>query len=235
MPNMWRCQRASACLGPEGYDSARAAALPETFFTVWANLFGHGRFREGESVLIHGGTSGIGTTAIQLAKAFGGKVFATAGSAEKCAACLRLGADAAINYREQDFVAAVREATGKRGVDVGAGHGRRPYFARNLRVLAQDGRLVLIAFLGGEVAESVDLRPIMVKRLTVTGSTMRPRTTARRARSPPRWRRRCSPSSRPGASRPVMAAEFPLEQAAEAHRLMESSSHIGKIVLKVAV
>jgi NADPH2:quinone reductase len=219
---------------PEGYDSARAAALPETFFTVWANLFGHGRFREGESVLIHGGTSGIGTTAIQLAKAFGGKVFATAGSAEKCAACLRLGADAAINYREQDFVAAVREATGKRGVDVVLDMVGAPYFARNLRVLAQDGRLVLIAFLGGEVAESVDLRPIMVKRLTVTGSTMRPRTTAEKGEIAAALEAKVWPLLSAGRIGPVMAAEFPLEQAAEAHRLMESSSHIGKIVLKVA-
>ena len=219
---------------PEGYDSARAAALPETFFTVWANLFGHGRFREGESVLVHGGTSGIGTTAIQLAKAFGGKVFATAGSAEKCAACLRLGADAAIDYRGQDFFEAVREATGKRGVDVVLDMVGAPYFARNLRVLAKDGRLVLIAFLGGEVAESVDLRPIMVKRLTVTGSTMRPRTTAEKGEIAAALEAKVWPLLSAGRIAPVMAAEFPLAEAAKAHRLMESSAHIGKIVLKVA-
>ena len=219
---------------PEGYDSARAAALPETFFTVWANLFGHGRFRAGESVLIHGGTSGIGTTAIQLVKAFGGRVFATAGSAEKCAACLRLGADVAIDYRAEDFVEAVRDATEKRGVDVVLDMVGAPYVARNLRVLAKDGRLVLIAFLGGEVAERVDLRPIMVKRLTVTGSTMRPRTTAEKGEIAAALEAKVWPLLSAGRIAPVMAAEFPLERAAEAHRLMESSAHIGKIVLKVA-
>ena len=219
---------------PDGYDSARAAALPETFFTVWANLFGHGRFAPGESVLIHGGTSGIGTTAIQLAKAFGARVFATAGSAEKCAECLRLGADAAINYREQDFVEAVRDATGKRGVDIVLCMVGAPYFARNLRVLAKDGRLVLIAFLGGEVAEKLDLRPIMVKRLVVTGSTMRPRTTAEKGEIAAGLEAKVWPLLAAGRIAPVMHAEFPLAQAAEAHRLMESSTHVGKIVLKVA-
>ncbi|MCS6932297.1 MAG: NAD(P)H-quinone oxidoreductase [Acetobacteraceae bacterium] len=219
---------------PEGYDSARAAALPETFFTVWANLFGHGRFRAGESVLVHGGTSGIGTTAIQLARAFGGRVFATAGTAAKCAECLRLGAEAAINYREEDFVEAVRAATGRRGVDVVLDMVGAPYFARNLRVLAQDGRLVLIAFLGGEVAESVDLRPIMVKRLTVTGSTMRPRSSAEKAAIAAALEEKVWPLLSAGRIAPVMAAEFPLERAADAHRLMESSAHVGKIVLKVA-
>jgi NADPH2:quinone reductase len=219
---------------PAGYDSARAAALPETFFTVWANLFGHGRFSPGDSVLIHGGASGIGTTAIQLAKAFGGTVFATAGSAEKCAACLRLGADAAINYREQDFVDAVRDATGKRGVDVVLCMVGAPYVARNLRVLAKDGRLVLIAFLGGEVAEKLDLRPIMLKRLVVTGSTLRPRTTAEKGEIAAGLEAKVWPLLAAGRIAPVIHAEFPLAQAADAHRLMESGAHIGKIVLKVA-
>jgi NADPH2:quinone reductase len=219
---------------PAGYDSARAAALPETFFTVWANLFGHGRFAPGESVLIHGGTSGIGTTAIQLAKAFGGRVFTTAGSAEKCAECLRLGADLAINYRDQDFVDAVREATGKRGADVVLCMVGAPYAARNLRVLAKDGRLVLIAFLGGETVDHLDLRPIMVKRLTVTGSTMRPRTTAEKGEIAAGLAAKVWPLLDAGRVAPVVHAEFPLAQAAEAHRLMESSTHVGKIVLRVA-
>jgi NADPH2:quinone reductase len=219
---------------PDGFDSARAAALPETFFTVWANLFGHGRFAAGESVLIHGGTSGIGTTAIQLAKAFGGTVFATAGSAEKCAECLRLGADVAIDYRQQDFVEVVRDATAKRGVDVVLCMVGAAYVTRNLRALAKDGRLVLIAFLGGEVAEQLDLRPIMVKRLTVTGSTMRPRTTAEKGEIAAGLEAKVWPLLAAGRIAPVMHAEFPLDRAADAHRLMESSAHVGKIVLKVA-
>jgi NADPH2:quinone reductase len=219
---------------PDGFDSARAAALPETFFTVWANLFGHGRFAAGESVLVHGGTSGIGTTAIQLAKAFGGTVFATAGSAEKGAECLRLGADVAINYREQDFVEMVRDATARRGVDVVLCMVGAPYAARNLRALAKDGRLVLIAFLGGEVADKLDLRPIMVKRLSVTGSTMRPRTTAEKGEIAAGLEAKVWPLLAAGRVAPVMHAEFPLERVADAHRLMESSAHVGKIVLKVA-
>ncbi len=170
---------------PRGFDAVRAAAVPETYFTVWANLFGTahsagGRLRPGETVLVHGGTSGIGVTAIQLAKEFGSTVLATAGSAAKCAAMRGFGADAAIDYRTQDFAVEVKRATGGRLCDVVLDMVGAPYFARNLRCLRMDGRLVLIAFLGGEVAEQADLRPIMLKRLTVTGSTMRPRSTAQK-------------------------------------------------------
>ncbi|MBR0651682.1 NAD(P)H-quinone oxidoreductase [Roseomonas terrae] len=219
---------------PAGYDATRAAALPETFFTVWANLFGHGRLQDGETVLIHGGTSGIGVTAIQLAKAFGARVFATAGSDDKCAACLRLGADAAINYRTQDFAEEVRSLTGKKGVDVILDMVGGSYFQRNLRSLAMDGRLVLIAFLGGPEAEKADLRPIMVKRLTVTGSTMRPRTTMQKGKLAAALEAKVWPILAKGACGPEIFRVFPLAEAAEAHRLMESSTHIGKIMLKVA-
>lgn len=219
---------------PAGFDAAQAAALPETFFTVWANLFGHGRLAAGETVLVHGGTSGIGVTAIQLAAAFGARVFATAGSAEKCVACLDLGAALAINYREQDFVEEVKRATGGRGVNVVLDMVGAPYFARNLRCLALDGRLVMIAFLGGNEAERVDLRPIMVRRLTVTGSTMRPRTTAEKGAIATELEARVWPLLAAGRCAPRIHATFPLERVVEAHRLMESSTHIGKILLEVA-
>jgi NADPH2:quinone reductase len=226
---------AAQCLPwPRGFDAVRAAALPETYFTVWANLFGHGRLAAGETALVHGGTSGIGVTAIQLARAFGATVYATAGSAEKCAACVKLGAAAAINYREQDFVAEVKRLAGGRGVDVVLDMVGGPYFARNLRCLAMDGRLVLIAFLGGSKAEAVDLVPIMTRRLTVTGSTMRPRTTAQKAAIAQALREKVWPILEAGRAGPVIHATFPLAEAAAAHRLMESSAHIGKIVLKVA-
>ncbi|MGG5810307.1 NAD(P)H-quinone oxidoreductase [Falsiroseomonas sp. CW058] len=218
---------------PDGYDAPRAAALPETYFTVWANLFGHGRLAPGESVLVHGGTSGIGVTAIQLAKAFGATVYATAGSAEKCAAILRFGADAAIDYKAQDFAAEVKGLTGGKGVDVVLDMVGAPYFARNLRCLKLDGRLVMIAFLGGHVAESADLRPIMVKRLTVTGSTMRPRSTAEKGAIAAALEAKVWPMLAAGKAGPHIHATFPLAQAAEAHRLMESSAHVGKIMLTV--
>jgi hypothetical protein len=157
-----------------------AAALPETFFTVWANLFGHGKLAAGETALVHGGTSGIGTTAIMLGTAMGAKIIATAGSDEKCAECLKLGAVAAINYRSQDFVEEVKRATDGALVNVVLDMVGGPYMQKNLRCLAMDGRLVFIAFLGGEMAENLDLRPIMLKRLVVTGSTMRPRSTAQK-------------------------------------------------------
>ncbi|RVT99150.1 NAD(P)H-quinone oxidoreductase [Rhodovarius crocodyli] len=219
---------------PKGYDAVRAAALPETFFTVWANLFGHGKLKQGETVLVHGGTSGIGTTAIMLAKAFGARVFATAGSAEKCAECLKLGADAAINYREQDFVAEVKALTEGRLCDVILDMVGADYFARNLRCLGTDGRLVIIAFLGGEIAEKVDLRPIMLRRLTVTGSTMRPRTTAQKGRIAMDLAEEVWPRLDAGDLAPVIHTVLPLERAAEAHALMESSAHVGKIMLTVA-
>jgi NADPH:quinone reductase len=226
---------AAQCLPwPKGYDALRAAALPETYFTVWANLFGHGRLAAGETVLVHGGTSGIGVTAIQLAKAFGAKVFATAGSAEKVAACLRLGADAAIDYRAQDFVEEVKRLAGGRGVDVVLDMVGAAYFQRNLRCLAMDGRLVLIAFLGGHEVEKADLRPVMLKRLTATGSTMRPRSTAQKGAIAAELEARVWPILAEGRAGPVIHATFPLREAAKAHALMESSAHIGKIMLQVA-
>ncbi len=218
---------------PDGYDAIRAAALPETYFTVWANLFGHGRLQAGETVLIHGGTSGIGVTAIQLAKAFGATVFTTAGSAEKVKACLELGADAAIDYKSQDFVEEVKKLTGGKGLHVVLDMVGAPYFGKNLRCLKLDGRLVMIAFLNGHVAESVDLRPIMVKRLTVTGSTMRPRTTAEKGAIARDLEAKVWPLLAKGQCAPRIFRTFPLAQAAEAHRLMESSAHIGKIMLTV--
>lgn len=226
---------AAQCLPwPKGYDAIRAAALPETFFTVWANLFGHGRLQAGETVLIHGGTSGIGVTAIQLAKAFGARVIATAGSEAKCEACRKLGADAAVNYRTEDFVEAVKRETGGKLVDVVLDMVGAAYFGRNLRCLAMDGRLVLIAFLGGYEAEKVDLRPIMTRRLTVTGSTMRPRSTAQKGAIAAALREKVWPLLDAGKVAPPIHKVFPLDQAAAAHALMESSTHIGKIVLKVA-
>ena len=219
---------------PAGYDALRAAALPETFFTVWANLFGHGQLQPGETALVHGGTSGIGVTAIQLARAFGARVFATAGSDDKCAACLRFGAEAAINYRTQDFAEEVRRLTAKKGVDVILDMVGAAYFQRNLRSLAWDGRLVIIAFLGGFEVEKADIRPIMLKRLTVTGSTMRPRTTAQKGKIAAGLEAKVWPMLAAGKFAPEIYRTFPLDQAAEAHRLMESSAHIGKIMLTVA-
>ncbi len=224
---------AQALPWPEGFDAIQAAAVPETLFTVWANLFGHGRLAEGETALVHGGTSGIGVTAIKLAKAFGARVFATAGSPEKCEAMLSFGADAAIDYRQQDFVAEVKKlAPG--GVDVVLDMVGGDYFQRNLRCLGRDGRLVLIAFLGGHEVEKADLRPIMLKRLTVTGSTMRPRTTAEKGAIANALREKVWPLLAKGECAPVIHAIFPMAEAAKAHALMESSAHIGKIMLRVA-
>jgi NADPH:quinone reductase len=216
---------------PKGYDAVRAAALPETAFTVWANVFQMGRLAKGEKLLVHGGTSGIGVTAIQLAHEFGATVYATAGSAEKCAACVRFGADAAINYREQDFGQEIRTLTGGKGVDVILDMVGGPYLQRDIRALSMDGRLVLIAFLEGSVAEKFDFMQIMTKRLTVTGSTMRPRTAAQKAAIAAELRAKVWPVLDAGRCAPVIHATFPLAQAAEAHRLMESSAHIGKIML----
>ncbi len=216
---------------PTGYDAVKAAALPETSFTVWANVFQMGRLAAGEKFLVHGGTSGIGVTAIQLAHEFGATVYATAGSDDKCAACVRLGADAAINYRDKDFAAEIRTLTGGKGVDVILDMVGGPYIQRDIRSLGMDGRLVLIAFLGGSVAEKFDFLQIMTKRLTITGSTMRPRTTAQKAAIAADLRARVWPVLNAGRCPPVIHATFPLAQAAEAHRLMESSAHIGKIML----
>jgi len=218
---------------PKGYDAVRAAALPETYFTVWANLFQGGRLTKGEKALIHGGTSGIGVTAIQLAHEFGAAVYATAGSAAKCDACVRLGCDAAINYRTEDFAARIKELTGGRGVDVILDMVGGPYAMQNIRSLGMDGRLVLIAFLGGSKVENFDLVQIMVRRLTITGSTMRPRTTAQKGQIAAELREKVWPELDAGRCAPVIHATFPLAEVVEAHKLMESSQHIGKIMLTV--
>ncbi len=217
---------------PSGYDPVRAGALPETYFTVWANLFQRGRLVAGEFALIHGGSSGIGVTAIQLAREFGATVYATAGSDEKCAACRRLGA-VAINYRTQDFVEEIKRLAEGRGVDVVLDMVGAPYMARNVRVLAMDGRLVMIAFLEGSKVENFDFTPVMTRRLTVTGSTMRPRSTAQKGAIAGELREKVWPVLNAGRCAPLIHATFPLAQAAEAHRLMESSAHIGKIMLVV--
>jgi NADPH2:quinone reductase len=219
---------------PNGYDAIRAAALPETYFTVWVNLFMLGRLGSGERLLVHGGASGIGVTAIQLAVAFGATAFATVGSDARAEACRRLGAAAAINYRTQDFAAEVLRLTDGRGVDVVLDMVGAPYFPRNLRVLAQDGRLVLIAFLHGAKVESLDLTPIMQRRLTVTGSTMRPRSTAEKGTIARALREQVWPLLDRGSCGPVIHKVFPLAAAAAAHALMESGAHIGKVVLAVA-
>jgi len=219
---------------PDGFDAIRAGALPENHFTVWANLFGHGRLAPGESALVHGGTSGIGVTAIQLAHEFGSRVYATAGSAEKCGACVRLGADAAINYKEADFAQSIKEFTAGAGVNAVLDMVGGPYVARNLRSLAIDGRLVLIAFLGGAKVEALDLTTIMTRRLTVTGSTMRPRTVTQKAAIASALREKVWPVLSAGRCGPLVHEVFPMDRAADAHRLMESSAHIGKIMLRVA-
>jgi putative PIG3 family NAD(P)H quinone oxidoreductase len=217
---------------PAGYDMVRAAALPETFFTVWTNVFERGRLAAGENLLVHGGSSGIGTTAIQLGHAFGARVFATAGSPEKCEACRRLGADRAIDYRREDFVAAIAEATGGKGVDVILDMVGGDYIPRNLACLAVEGRLVQIAFLSGSKQE-IDLLPLMMKRQTITGSTLRPRTVAQKGAIAAALRDKVWPLLDAGRVAPVIHATLPLAKAADAHRLMESSAHIGKIVLVV--
>ncbi len=226
---------ATQCLPwPSGYDAVRAAALPETFFTVWANLFGHGRLVRGESMLVHGGTSGIGVTAIQLARESGGRVFATAGSDEKCAACVRLGAEAAFNYRTTDFAQRIAALTDGRGVDVILDIVGAPYFLRNLQSLAFDGRLVQVATQQGATVERLDLFLVMRRRLVITGSTMRPRTTAQKGAIADELRREVWPQLDAGRVAPVIHATFPLARAGDAHRVMESSVHVGKLVLEVA-
>ncbi len=218
---------------PQGLTLCEAAALPETFFTVWTNVFERGRLKAGETFLVHGGTSGIGTTAIQLAHAFGARVLATAGSDEKCAFCRKLGAEAAINYKTEDFVEVARRLTDGKGVDLILDMVGGAYFQRNLRALAVAGRLVQIAFQEGSRI-SCDLMPIMVKRLTVTGSTLRPRTVAEKGAIAAALRDKVWPLLEAGRVRPVIHKVFPLEEAAAAHALIESSTHIGKIMLAVA-
>lgn len=215
---------------PKGLSAAEAAGLPETLFTVWTNVFERGRLQTGERFLVHGGSSGIGTTAIQLAKAWGAIVFATAGSAEKARACLDLGADVAIDYREQDFAAVIKEKTGGRGVDLILDMVGGDYVARNIDTLAVDGRQVSIAFLKGAKVE-IDLQKVMAKRLTLTGSTLRPRSIAEKGAIAAALRAEVWPLIEAGRVKPVIHATFPLAQAAEAHALMESSAHVGKIIL----
>jgi NADPH2:quinone reductase len=217
---------------PKGCSLVEAAAIPETFFTVWANVFERGALAAGETLLVHGGASGIGTTAIQLGKAFGATVFATAGTRAKCAACERLGAARAANNRTEDFVTVVREATGGRGVDVVLDMVGGDYVARNLDVLATDGRLLQIAFLHGGVVQ-LNLVPIMQKRLTVTGSTLRPRSVEEKGRIARALKKRVWPLIERGAVRPVIHATFPLTEAAAAHEALERGDHVGKIVLTV--
>lgn len=222
---------AAQCLPvPQGLSLTEAAALPETFFTVWSNVFDRGGLKPGESFLVHGGSSGIGTTAIQLAKAFGAKVFTTAGSAEKCQACKDLGADVAIDYRTEDFAAAVREANSGKGVNLILDMVGGPYIARDVELLEPDGRLVFIAFLGGAKAE-INFQTVMVKRLTITGSTLRARDVGFKAAIAAQLQTQVWPLIESGQVKPQIFKTFPLEQAAEAHALMESSTHIGKIML----
>jgi len=222
---------AAQCLPwPEGFDAVHAAALPETFFTVYSNVFDRGRLKRGERFLVHGGSSGIGTTAIQLARAFGAEVYATAGSAEKCRVCADLGAARAINYREEDFVEVVTEATQGAGVDLILDMVGGDYIPRDIKALASEGRLVFIAFLHGPKAE-VNFLPVMLKRLTITGSTLRARDVAFKADIAQKLRRHVWPLLASGEVKVLVHQTFSLDQAAEAHRLMESSAHIGKIVL----
>jgi len=217
---------------PKGLSLVEAAALPEACFTVWTNVFERGALRPGEWLLVHGGASGIGTMAIQMARALGAVVLATAGTDEKCAACERLGARAAINYRAADFRVRVSELTGGRGVDVVLDMVGGDYTPRNLEALAAGGRLVQIAFLKGPRAE-IDWRTVMRKRLTLTGSTLRPRSPEEKGAIARALEARVWPLIEAGAIRPVVHATFPLEAAADAHRLLEAGTHIGKIVLQV--
>ncbi len=224
----------SNCLPvPQGFSMIEAAALPETFFTVWTNVFQRGHLVGGETLLVHGGSSGIGTTAIMLAKAFGAHVIVTAGTDEKCAACVKVGADHAINYRNQDFVAEVKKITDGKGADVILDMVGGTYVQRNYEAAAIEGRIVQIAFMQGYKIESLDMRAISAKRLTHTGSTLRPRTPAQKALIARELEEKVWPLLSKGAVRPVIEASFPLADAAKAHALMEASTHIGKIVLTV--
>ena len=217
---------------PAALDFVNAAAVPETFFTVWTNVFDRGRLKAGESALFHGGSSGIGTTAIQLAVARGARVFATAGSDEKRRACEQLGAERGINYKTEDFVAVIKDATTGRGVDLILDIVGGDYIARDLVALAVEGRLVVIGFMGGDTA-TLDFRRILGRRLTITGSTLRPRSPAEKGEIAAALRKEVWPLLEKGSVKPVVYRTFPLADAAAAHRLMESSQHVGKIVLTV--
>ncbi|HTN65409.1 MAG TPA: NAD(P)H-quinone oxidoreductase [Burkholderiaceae bacterium] len=218
---------------PRGLSALEAASLPETFFTVWSNVFDRARLAAGESLLVQGGSSGIGVAAIQIATALGHRVFATAGSDEKCRACEALGADLGINYRNMDFVEAVKTATAGKGVDVILDMVGGEYVPREIGCLADDGRLVLIALLGGSRA-TIDLGQVLRRRLTLTGSTLRPRPEPFKAAIADQLRQRVWPLIEAGKIKPVIYRAFPLEQAAQAHTLMESSAHIGKIMLAIS-
>lgn len=223
---------ASQCLPvPKGLSLEQAAALPETFFTVWSNVFDRAALQAGETLLIHGGSSGIGTSAIQMAKSLGATVIITAGSEEKCQACRELGADLAINYHEQDFVEEIKDFTQGKGVDVILDMVGGEYIAKNLKCAAPDGRIVNIAYLQGPVAK-VNFLPVMLKRLTLTGSTLRPQSSAAKAAIAQALLKQIWPKIEAGEIQPVMAQSFALEDAVKAHELMESNAHIGKIVLR---
>ena len=217
---------------PSGLSPLEAASLPETFFTVWSNVFDRAGLAGADTLLVQGGSSGIGVTAIQLASALGHRVFATAGSDEKCRACEELGAERAINYRSEDFVQVVKELTGGKGVDVILDMVGGDYVAREIACLADDGRIALIALLGGARA-TLDLGQVLRRRLSISGSTLRPRPVAFKAAIASRLQEKVWPLIEAGTIRPVIHSSFPLEQAAAAHTLMESSSHVGKIVLEV--
>jgi len=218
---------------PSGYSYSEAAAIPETFFTVWHNVFERGALKEGETLLIHGGSSGIGTTAIQLAKAFGAKVIITAGSTDKCEACLKLGADRAVNYRDEDFVTVVKEFTSGKGADVILDMVGGDYVDRNYKAAAEDGRIVQIAFLNGAKA-TANFAILMTKRLTHTGSTLRSRSVEFKAGIARELEAKVWPLLAERKVAPVMDMTFPLKDACKAHERMEGSQHIGKIVLEVA-
>jgi putative PIG3 family NAD(P)H quinone oxidoreductase len=217
---------------PDGFDAVKAASLPETFFTVWQNVFVRGGLKSGESFLVHGGTSGIGVTAIQLARAFGATVYATAGSAEKCDAIAGLGAARAINYREEDFVAVLKAQTGGKGVDLILDMVGGDYVERNIHATAEDGRIHQIAFQTGSKV-TVDLMRLMLKRITLTGSTLRPRTMEVKGRLARGLEEQVWPLLSRGEVKPVIDSTFPLEKASEAHRRMETNAHIGKIILTI--
>ncbi|MEE9545682.1 MAG: NAD(P)H-quinone oxidoreductase [Rhodospirillales bacterium] len=217
---------------PGGLNMVEAAAIPETFFTVWTNVFERAVLKPGETLLVHGGASGIGTAAIQMASRLGARVIVTAGTLEKCASCMELGAERAVNYRQEDFVAAAKEFGNGKGVDVILDMVGGGYIERNIKALAADGRLVNIAYLRGSKAE-IDFLPVMLKRLTITGSTLRPQTVERKGTIAGALKERIWPLIASGSIKPVIHATFPLAEAAEAHRLMESGNHIGKIVLVV--
>lgn len=223
----------SHCLPiPTGLTLTEAAALPETFFTVWSNVFDRAQLQEGETLLVHGGSSGIGTTAIQLAQAFGAKVIITAGSKEKCEYCLELGADAAINYKEQDFVLEINRLTNNKGVNVILDMIGGDYFSRNLKCMADDASLVQIAIQNGAKTE-INLLPIMLKRLTITGSTLRARDDVFKANIAEKLQQKVWPLLANGTIKPIIHARFALNEASKAHELMESSLHIGKILLEL--